>query len=98
LVIQPKAEKPDAVRGLLSEKEAADYLGVCRLTLLRLRKRKLLGCFRVGTRILYGVEEHIKPFLARDEQHMLDRRGGARRARDTRVAAPHHVDAAKRIA
>jgi len=66
---------------LLSEKEAAEYIGVCRLTLMRLRKNKRLGFFRVGTRILYSIEQHIKPFLALDEQRMLDRRGGARRAK-----------------
>jgi excisionase family DNA binding protein len=66
---------------LLSEREAAEYIGVCRLTLMRLRQRKRLGFFRVGTRVLYSIEEHIKPFLALDEQRMLDRRGGARRAK-----------------
>ena len=82
---EAKEEKVNGNRGLLSEKEAAEYIGVCRLTLMRLRQRQRLGFFRVGTRILYSIEEHIRPFLAVDEQRPPYRRAGARRAKRRRA-------------
>jgi excisionase family DNA binding protein len=65
---------------LLSEKQAAEYIGVCRLTLMRLRQRRQLGFFRVGTRILYSIDEHIQPFLKGYEGCVRVRKPGAKRA------------------
>ena len=41
---------------LVSEKQAARLLGVCRITLLRERQRGHLRHYRVGTRVLYDPE------------------------------------------
>lgn len=57
----------------LSEKEAAEIIGVSPSTLIRLRKDGEIQCFRIGSgtikpRICYSFEKHIKPFLAKCEQ------------------------------
>lgn len=85
-------------RGLLSEREAATYIGVCRLTLLRLRQRHQLGFFRVGSRVLYSIDEHIKPFLARSEEIARIKREGARRAKENRNGAPRRIATVRRVA
>jgi excisionase family DNA binding protein len=53
---------------LLSEVEAARWLGVSRITLLRARKRCEIGHYRVGARVLYS-EEHLRQYLANVERH-----------------------------
>ncbi|HEV7859084.1 MAG TPA: helix-turn-helix domain-containing protein [Pyrinomonadaceae bacterium] len=55
-------------RGLLSEKEAAAFLGVSRITLLRMRQAARIGFYRVGTRVLYSQETHLQPFLDKCER------------------------------
>lgn len=50
-------------RGALSEKEAASWLGVSRITLLRARMAGKVGFYRIGVRVLYGIDEHLRPFL-----------------------------------
>ena len=52
---------------LLSEKEAAEFLGVSKMTLLRRRKAKKIKHYRVGFRILYSKEKHLVPFLEANE-------------------------------
>jgi excisionase family DNA binding protein len=50
-------------RGLLSEKEAARWLGISRITLLRARMAGRVGAYRIGARVLYSEEKHLRPFL-----------------------------------
>jgi excisionase family DNA binding protein len=47
---------------LLSEHEAADYLGVSTITLQRWRKRKKIGCIMVGRKPCY-TEQIIRDYL-----------------------------------
>jgi excisionase family DNA binding protein len=49
-------------KDLLSEKQAAERLGIARITLLRAREAGRIRFFRIGTRVLYS-EEHISEFL-----------------------------------
>lgn len=56
---------------LMSEKQAAQRLGISRPTLLRLRRRGAIGFFRVATRVLFS-EEHLQDFLARVERRPKD--------------------------
>jgi excisionase family DNA binding protein len=48
---------------LLSEKQAAQKLGISRITLLRMRQASRIGYYRIGTRVLFSEEAHIRPFL-----------------------------------
>ncbi|MBK9214654.1 MAG: recombinase family protein [Chloracidobacterium sp.] len=48
---------------LLSEAEAAIFLGISKSTLLRKRNAGLIGFFQVGFRILYSKEKHLMPYL-----------------------------------
>jgi excisionase family DNA binding protein len=48
---------------LFSEREAAARLGISRPTLLRLRRRGVIGHFRIGARILYS-EDALGEFLS----------------------------------
>lgn len=48
---------------LLNESEAARFLGISRITLIRKRNAGLIKFFRVGYRILYSKEKHLLPFL-----------------------------------
>jgi hypothetical protein len=48
---------------LLSETEAARFLGISKMTLLRRRYAGEIGYFKVGHRILYSKEKHLVPFL-----------------------------------
>ena len=57
-----RADKPRE-DGLLSEKQAAQWLGVSRITLLRARMSGRVGAYRIGTRVLYSEEAHLRPFL-----------------------------------
>lgn len=53
---------------MLSEKEAASWLGVSRITLLRARMAGKVGFYRIGVRVLYSTDEHLRPFLAACER------------------------------
>ena len=52
---------------LLSESEAARFLGISKMTVLRKRNAGELGFFRVGFRILYSKENHLIPYLRKCE-------------------------------
>ncbi len=53
---------------LLNETQAAKFLGVSRMTLLRKRNNGEISFFRVGFRVLYSKEKHLLPFLQGCEQ------------------------------
>ena len=48
---------------LLSEAEAARFLGISKITLSRMRKSRNIGFFRVGHRVLYSKGKHLIPYL-----------------------------------
>jgi excisionase family DNA binding protein len=52
---------------LMSEAEAARFLGISKMTLLRKRNVGEIDFFRVGFRILYSKEKHLLPFLRERE-------------------------------
>jgi hypothetical protein len=52
---------------LVSETEAAMFLGISKMTLWRKRKAGNIGFFRVGFRVLYSKEKHLIPFLSECE-------------------------------
>ncbi len=53
---------------LLSEAEAAKFLGISKMTLLRKRNAGNIGFFRLGFRVLYSKEKHLLPFLEQCER------------------------------
>jgi hypothetical protein len=53
---------------LLSEPDAAKFLGISKMTLLRNRNAGGIGFFRVGFRVLYSKEKHLVPFLKERER------------------------------
>lgn len=53
---------------LLSEANAAKFLGISKMTLLRRRNTGEIGFFRVGFRVLYSKEKHLIPFLQNCEK------------------------------
>ncbi len=53
---------------LLNEKQAANAMGISRITLLRKRNLGEIGFYRIGFRILYSWEKHLVPFLEKCEQ------------------------------
>lgn len=60
----PKNEqKPTLNEPLMNEVEAAKFLGISRMTLLRKRNASEIGFYRVGFRVLYSKEKHLIPFL-----------------------------------
>lgn len=59
-----------------SEKEAAQRLGVARITLLRLRQRGVIGFHRIGTRVVYSAGQ-LREYLDSVERRPL----GARESR-----------------
>ncbi len=61
------AEAPTLPKLLLSEKEAADALGICPRTLWGLMKARQIRCVRIGRRVLYDP---------RDLQAWIDRKKG----------------------
>jgi excisionase family DNA binding protein len=73
-----KEEGKNALGHYISEKQAAEILGVCRITMLHLRQRNQIGFHRVGRSIRYSIEEHIRPFLLRYDYNR--KRKGAIRA------------------
>ena len=56
-------EQPTMTEPLMNEIEAARFLGISRMTLLRKRNASEIGFFRVGFRVLYSKEKHLLPFL-----------------------------------
>src|SRR5438132_773205 len=50
-------EATQSYPNLLSEKQAAERLGVARITLLRAREAGRIRFFRIGTRVLYCTEQ-----------------------------------------
>jgi Recombinase len=60
----PKNEqKPTLNEPLMNEVQAAKFLGISRMTLLRKRNASEIGFYRVGFRVLYSKEKHLLPFL-----------------------------------
>lgn len=59
---------------LLSETEAAKFLGISKMTVLRKRNAGEIGYFRVGFRILYSKEKHLIPYLKKCEKQEYSNR------------------------
>jgi excisionase family DNA binding protein len=53
-----------ATEPLLSEAEAAQFLGVSKMTVLRKRQAGIIGFYQVGSRVLYSKEKHLLSYLA----------------------------------
>lgn len=77
--VEPSNETPDtalpendgrspASEPLLSEAEAAQFLGVSKMTVLRKRQAGIIGFYRVGSRVLYSKEKHLLSYLATCEK------------------------------
>ena len=66
-------------KGLMSEKQAAQWLGVSRITLLRARMAGRVGAYRIGARVLYSEEKHLRPFLEASERRPRGVRKGNER-------------------
>jgi excisionase family DNA binding protein len=64
--------------GLMSEQQAAKRLGISRITLLRARMAGRIGAYRIGTRVLYSEEKHLRPFLETCERKPRDARKRSR--------------------
>lgn len=54
---------PNLTEPLMNETQAAKFLGISRMTLLRKRNNGEIKFFRVGFRVLYSKEKHLLPFL-----------------------------------
>ena len=65
-------------KGMLSEMEAASWLGVSRITLLRKRMAGRVGFYRIGVRVLYSVDAHLRPFLESCERKPRSTREGVK--------------------
>lgn len=52
---------------MMNEAEAAHFLGISKMTLLRRRNAGEIGFYRLGFRILYSKERHLIPFLNKCE-------------------------------
>ena len=61
------AESATIREPLLSETEAAKFLGISKTTILRKRYAGEISYFRVGYRVLYSKEKHLVPYLMRCE-------------------------------
>ncbi len=63
--VHTNQDNPSAVLNepMMNEIEAAKFLGISRMTLLRKRNAAEIGFFRVGFRVLYSKEKHLIPFL-----------------------------------
>lgn len=59
----PTSSTPDLKEPLMNETQAAKFLGISRMTLLRKRNNGEINFFRVGFRVLYSKEKHLMPFL-----------------------------------
>lgn len=65
--IHPEPDLPSPSEPLMSESEAANFLGISKMTLLRKRNAGEIGFYRVGFRVLYSKEKHLIPFLDKCE-------------------------------
>lgn len=63
-----KENQPTLNEPLINEIEAATFLGISRMTLLRKRNAQEIGFYQVGHRILYSKEKHLIPFLEHCEK------------------------------
>jgi excisionase family DNA binding protein len=63
-----EATKPNQNEPSMNEVEAAKFLGISRMTLLRKRNAGEIGFYRVGFRVLYSKEKHLIPFLEQCEK------------------------------
>ncbi len=63
ILSNPQPIQPTLTEPLINEIEAAKFLGISRMTLLRKRNAGEVGFFRVGYRVLYSKEKHLLPFL-----------------------------------
>jgi excisionase family DNA binding protein len=54
-----------------SEREAAARLGVSRVTLLRARQAGRIGYYRIGARVVFSEEKHLRPFLESCERQPI---------------------------
>lgn len=48
-------------------KQGAQYLGISPVTLRRILKSGQIGCFKIGSRIVFSKEQHLIPFLLKNE-------------------------------
>lgn len=48
-------------------KAGASFLGVSPVTLGRLMSRGEIGYYRIGSRVVFSTENHLLPFLRRNE-------------------------------
>jgi excisionase family DNA binding protein len=53
---------------ILTEPEAAKFLKISRMTLIRLRQKRKIAFYRIGFRVLYSSEKHLRPFLDKCEE------------------------------
>jgi excisionase family DNA binding protein len=69
----PAARRREAtvngLESLLSERQAAAYLGVARITMLRMRQAGKVKFYKIGTRVLYDPSTHLREFLAGVERN-----------------------------
>jgi excisionase family DNA binding protein len=66
-LVPESATAPLIGEPLLSETEAARFLGISKMTVRRKRIAGQIGHFRVGHRILYSKEKHLISFLTKCE-------------------------------
>ncbi len=78
----------EIAKDLMNTKETAAYLGVSPLTVYRLRKENELGFYRVGSRILFSLKDHIRPHLETTEQRSRMGRKGREDIRADRIMHP----------
>lgn len=64
---QPAENVPVLNEPMMNEAEAARFLGISKMTLLRRRNAGEIGFYRLGFRILYSKEKHLIPFLDKFE-------------------------------
>lgn len=62
-----EASAPVLNEPMMNEADAARFLGISKMTLLRRRKAGEIGFYRVGFRVLYSKEKHLIPFLTECE-------------------------------
>jgi excisionase family DNA binding protein len=71
---------------LLSEKQAAQRLGIARISLLRARQKGRVRFYRIGTRVLFS-QDHLREFLARAERNGPPRNRKVRDAQESKMKA-----------
>lgn len=92
-------EATEGYPNLLSEKQAAERLGVARITLLRAREAGRIWFFRIGTRVLYCTEQ-LTEFLEGCERNRPKQRRDAESQaprKENRVSSgPGGIDGSER--